>query len=181
VRSTEPASGATCGIRAAALWFEFQKVDLAFVASAERRYVAECDLESPLHAVWNAFVDPSTWRLWWPDLESASYPGAVPPYGAGTLRAATVGGHKYEETILVWDERRRWGYRIDRATVPIATAQVECTEFEDRAGATRVRWTLAQDPRLLMRCVGPFFPRMMQRLLHRACANLDQVLRKGEL
>src|SRR5437660_1592490 len=79
-------------------------------------------------------------------------------HGVGARREATVGGHRYEETILVRDEGRRWGYRIDRATVPIATAQVECTEFEDRGTGTRLRWIVAHDPRMLMWCASPFFP-----------------------
>jgi carbon monoxide dehydrogenase subunit G len=150
------------------------KVDLGFIGAAGKTYVAECDLEAARADVWAAFVDPSTWSSWWPGVASASYRGSSPPYGVGTFREARVGGQRYEEYIVVWEEGRRWGYYIDRASVPIATAQLECTEFEDHGSGTRVRWTLAQDPRLLMRLIGPFFPRIMQGLLKKAMANLDR-------
>jgi len=156
------------------MWFDMRKVDLDFIGVAARTYVAECDLASSRQDVWAAFVDPSTWRNWWPGVESASYGDAGKPYGVGTFRQATVGRQRYEEFIVVWEEGRKWAYYIHRASVPIATAQLECTELEDHGSGTRVRWTLAQDPRLLMRLLGPIFPRIMRALLRKAMRNLDR-------
>ena len=45
-----------------------------------------------------------------------------------------MSGQRYDETMLAWDEGVRWAYRIDRATTPIARAQVECTELADGSG-----------------------------------------------
>ena len=159
-----------------AMWFPMRPVDLGFVDTAKKVYVAEHDLRSPRREVWSAFVDPTTWRHWWPGVASASYRGAAPPYGVGTFREATVGRQRYEEYVVVWEEQRRWGYYIDRATVPIARAQLECTEFEDHGTGTRVRWILALDPRLVMRAIGPVFPRVMRGLLGKAMRNLDRHL-----
>jgi hypothetical protein len=158
------------------MWFAMRKVDLAFLDTAEKIYVVECEVGAARADVWNALVDPTTWSRWWPGVRSASYGGAAPPHGVGTFREATVGRQRYEERLLLWEEGRRWGYYIERATVPIARAQLECTELEDCGGGTRVRWTIAHDPRLLMRLLAPFFRRIMQRLLRRAMANLEAEL-----
>jgi uncharacterized protein YndB with AHSA1/START domain len=158
------------------MWFKMRKVDIDFIASAERTYVAECDLKASRRDVWEAFVDPTTWHAWWPGVRSASYRGATRPYGVGTFREATVAGQKYEEEIVAWNEGRLWAYYIDRATIPIATAQLECTEFEDHGNGTRVRWILAQDRRFLAWVVGPFFERLMKVLFQKAMANLDAYL-----
>jgi uncharacterized protein YndB with AHSA1/START domain len=155
------------------MWFTLKPVDLAFLSNAEKVYVVDQTLAASREDVWAAFVDPTTWHHWWPGLVSASYRGAPRPYGVGTFREATVGGQRFEERIVVWEEERRWGYRIDRATAPIAWAQLECTELEDHGTGTRVRWILALHPRLMMRLVGPFFPRIMRSLLRRAMASLD--------
>jgi hypothetical protein len=48
--------------------------------------------------------------------------------------------------MLVWDRERRWAYRVDRSTAPVARAQLEITDFERDGNGTRVRWTLAVDP-----------------------------------
>ena len=78
-----------------------------------------------------------------------------------------------EETMLAWDEGRRWAYRIDRSTAPLAKAQLESTELEDCGAGTKVRWTLAIHPGLLLRFTGPLFRRTVQRMLERAMRNLE--------
>src|SRR5689334_2354433 len=143
------------------MWFALRAVDLGYLDAAPRVYSAEQHVAAPRQAVWGAFSDPSTWRRWWPGVASASYGDSPKPYGVGTFREATVGGQRYEETIVAWDEARRFAYTIDRATLPIANAQLECTDLSDEDGGTRVRWTIACEPRLLMRAAAPFFPRIM--------------------
>jgi hypothetical protein len=156
------------------MWFKMRKVDLAFLEAAPKTYVVECKLASARPDVWKHLVDPTSWRHWWPGVKSASYGDSSRPYGIGTFREATIHGQKYQEYIVVWEEGRRWGYYIDRASVPIARAQLECTELEDCGSGTRARWILAQDPRLLMRLVAPFFPNIMQSMFREAMANLDR-------
>ena len=158
------------------MWFALRPVEIDFLASAPRRWAVEAQLRSPRQAVWDAFVDPSGWRHWFPGVREACYPGASPPYGVGTRRAAHVGSQRYEETILVWDEGVRWAYRIDRTTLPLSSAHVECTELKDHDRGTHLRWTLAAEPRLLMRLTSPFMPRMLDDLLQRAARNLDRHL-----
>jgi hypothetical protein len=158
------------------MWFTMRKVGLDFIETAGKTYVAERTLRARRADVWNAFTDPATWREWWPGVESASYGNEAPPYGVGTFREATVHGQRYEERIVAWDTAARWAYYIDRATLPIATAQLECTEFEDCGSGTRVRWLIALDRRLLMWLMAPIFPRLMDTLFERAMANLDHYI-----
>jgi len=66
---------------------------------------------------------------------------------------------------------------VVRASIPFATAQVECFDLADAGTGTRVRWTFALEPRLLARLGGPFFGRTIGRLLRRAMENLGTHLR----
>jgi hypothetical protein len=50
------------------------------------------------------------------------------------------------------------------ASTPPAHAQVESFEVEDAPGGTRVRWTLAIEPRLPQRLAAPLAPLLMRRL-----------------
>jgi hypothetical protein len=156
------------------MWFHLRKVNLDFLDIAERKYVVEERVCAARRELWTAIVDPTTWSHWWPGVVSASYRGAAPSYGVGTLREARVGRQRYEEIVVAWDEGRRWAYCIERATLPIATAQLECTELEDSDGGTRVRWILAQNPRLLMRLSAPLFPRIMRAMFRQAMSNLER-------
>ena len=103
-------------------WHDLRTVDLDFLDSAEKTYVCESTLQAPRNAVWNAFADPSTWRHWFPGVENASYGDSVAPFGVGTFRESWVAGQRYQEIMLVWDEPDRWGYTIERASVPVARA-----------------------------------------------------------
>lgn len=156
------------------MWFVMREVGLELLETAEHRYVTTKDVAASRRDVWATFADPSTWPAWWPGVTAATYRPQGIPFGVGTMRRATVSRQRYEETMLAWDEGVRFAYRIDRATLPLARAQVECTELEDRpGGGTRVCWTLAIDPRLMMRIAAPFLPGIIDRLFVQAMAGLD--------
>ena len=91
-------------------------------------------------------------------------------------RLNTVEGELFEETILAWDEPRRWTYRIDRCTAPLAHAQVESTELAAAGDGTRVRWILASDPREGLAGARDVLPHILERRLGDALANLERLL-----
>lgn len=156
------------------MWFQLRPVELDYLESAPRRHVVEATTALPRDVVWRAFSDASTWPEWWPGVRRAGYRGD-PPFGVGTVREADVGGWLMEETMLAWDEGRRWAYRIDRSTAPIAHAQLESTTLaDDDGGGTRVRWALAFEPRLLMKLARPWLQTSTQRMLERALCNLER-------
>jgi uncharacterized protein YndB with AHSA1/START domain len=158
------------------MWFNLLPVEADFLDSASHRWVVEARLRAPRMAVWDAFVDPTCWNEWFPDVHEASYPGEKEPYGVGTRRFSHAGRQHYEETILTWDDGVRWAYRIDRMTLPLSKAHVECTEFEDDGSGTLLRWTLAARPRLLLRLTSSTMGKMLDDLLGRAAKNLDRHL-----
>ena len=160
------------------MWFEMKKVEIDFLEKAPRIYVAECTVALAREQVWKAIIDAPTWPEWFPGVRSASYLGG-PPYGVGTTRVADVGGFLMEETMLAWDDGRCWAYRIDRSTAPLAKAQLESTELEDKGSRTRVRWILATHPGILLRVTAPIFRITVQRLLERAMRNLEARARKN--
>jgi len=65
-------------------------------------------------------------------------------------------------------------WTVTRASVPLATAQVEAFELTETGDGTHVRWTLAlePEPRLLGRVSAPLAARTIPRLFRRAMDNL---------
>ena len=152
--------------------FTMRKEDLGFVERAGSVHVAEATMAAPRSRVFGAFVDPESWPAWFPNVRRAVY-ASPPPFGIGTIREAHVGGTRWIEEMVAWDDGRRWAWTVLRASVPFAKAQVECFEFADAGAGTRIRWTLALEPRLVARLGGRFATAAIRRLLSRATANLD--------
>jgi carbon monoxide dehydrogenase subunit G len=160
------------------MWFEMRREDMGFVGRAPVVHTAEARVAASRAAVFAAFVDPGSWPGWFPGVRAASYQTRA-PYGVGTVRMAHVGITRWVEEIVAWDDGRRWAWTVLRATVPLAMAQIESFEFADDGDGTRVRWTIALEPRLLTRFGLPFMGRTLTRLLARAGRNLEEHLRTG--
>lgn len=153
-------------------------VGLAFLDEAPLRVEVAVVSSLARPVVWDAFVDPGGWAAWFPGVEEAAYPDQQPPYGPGTIRTARVSGALFEETLLAWDQPRRWTYRIDRSTAPLASAQVESTELDELpGGGTRVRWILASDPSESFARAADALPGILERRLREALRNLERRLR----
>jgi carbon monoxide dehydrogenase subunit G len=155
-------------------WHVLQPVGLEFLEKAEQVFRVEQQVAAPLERVWEAFADAASWSRWFPGVEWARYDGASPA-GVGTIRRSSVAGVEYEETMLVWDRGRRWAYRVDRSTAPVARAQLEITDFERSGDGTRVRWTLAVDPleKLGYMADGTPFERFLENLFRDAMRGLE--------
>ncbi|MGH0033812.1 MAG: SRPBCC family protein [Myxococcota bacterium] len=159
------------------MWFPMREVDMDFLDSADRVWVMEAHVAAPRPAVWRAICDPGVWHEWFPGVEKAWYEGG-PPYGVGTTRRARVGGQEMEERMVCWDHEERWAYTLCGASVPLARAQLECTELFERANGTSLRWTIAADRGWLLRLATPIFHRTVTRLWHRVARNLEAWLRE---
>ena len=117
------------------MWFTMRKEDVGFVERARSVHVAEATMAAPRARVFGAFVDPESWPDWFPNVRRAAYT-SPPPFGVGTIREAHVGGTRWVEEMMAWDDGRRWAWTVLRASVPFATAQVECFEFADAGAGT---------------------------------------------
>lgn len=159
------------------MWFDMRKEDLGFIGRAPVLHLSEGTVPAPRRRVFAAFTDPQSWPHWFPNVRAASYAGA-PPYGVGTIRQAHVGSTHWVEEIVAWEDDAHWAWTVTRASVPFARAQVEAFEFSDVGDATRVRWTLALEPRLLARLGAPFAPRVIKRLFGRAMQNLSAYVQR---
>jgi polyketide cyclase/dehydrase/lipid transport protein len=157
------------------VWFEMRKENLEFLHRAPVVHVAEAGVAAARPAVFAALVEPSGWKHWFPSVREVSYTSPA-PHGVGTVREANVGGTRWIEEIIAWDEATHWGWTVVRASVPLAVAQVESFELSDGDDGTRVRWTLALEPRLLARLGAPFAAGTISRLFRRAMSNLERHL-----
>ena len=87
---------------------------------------------------------PERWPHWLTMARDCRYDGD-PPYGVDSVRRMWLrGGIVARETVLAWDEERRFAYRVDGLNVPGVRAFMEEWTLEPTAvGTTQLRWVLA--------------------------------------
>lgn len=153
-------------------WYDFRTVGADFVETAPTRHVITSNIAAPQQAVWDAFCDPESWPHWFPHVERVIHEGAP---GIGMRRKSWVAGCVHDETMVIWDAPHAWGYIINRATQPLAAAQLELTTFDPTPdGGTRVTWTLACEPLdgLTFLSADMDFPTFLKAMLDEAMAGL---------
>jgi hypothetical protein len=159
---------------------QLRAVDLDFLATAPETHVFEAPVAAPAPVVFDAIsADPSTWS-WFPGLARGAYE-SPPPHGVGSIRAVRMGGTTYRETIVGWERDDLggpsvWAYRVDEASVPLASALLEEWAILPDAEAALVRWTFAIDPRPLWLAGRVAAPLVMGSLFRRAMGNLSAQL-----
>jgi hypothetical protein len=162
--------------------FALRNEPISFLDTAPRRWTYAAPVAADPAVVFAAITaDPSTWS-WFPGMTGGGYRGAGDP-GVGSIREARQGPSIYRETILAWDAPKRWVYRVDETTIPIAHALVEEWTIEADGDGSIVRWAFAIDPRPLFVVMLPLAPRAMGRVFRRAMRNLSASLaaaRDGE-
>jgi uncharacterized protein YndB with AHSA1/START domain len=158
-------------------WYTLRPVGLEFLDEAPLRVEVEASTRLPIERVWQAFVEPTGWKDWFPGVREAGYADRSGAWGVGTIRTANVEGQLFEETILAWDEPNRWTYRIDRCTAELGHAQVESTELAPRPdGGTRVTWILASDPMPAFAAARDALPGILEQRIDDALRNLERRL-----
>jgi len=149
---------------------------LDFVTSAPRRWTFSNPVQARPADVFAAIsADPSTWTAWFPGLSAGHYEGDNPP-GVGSGREIRLRGTTYRETILAWEAPRRWAYRVDATSVPMAHALVEEWTVEPDGEGSTLSWTFAIDPRPLFLVGLPLAGTAMGALMRRAARNLSRHL-----
>jgi carbon monoxide dehydrogenase subunit G len=152
--------------------FAMRHEDLGFIDRAPMVNVVEATLSHEPAAVFAALTDAAAWPRWFPGVRAARY-STPPPHGVGTIREAAVRGTHWVEEMIAWDDPSRWAWTVTAASVPFAVAQVESFDLRPTAGGTRVRWTIALEPRLLARLGRPWMRRTTASLFASAMRNLD--------
>jgi hypothetical protein len=140
--------------------FALRSEDLEFLENAPLSLTFASTAMAPAKAVFDALsADASTWPSWFGAVSRAEYGGPA-PYGVGALRRVhLVGGVTFHETVIAWDDPTRYGYRVDRTTLPGFRAMIEEWNVLETTDGTRVRWTMAVDAvlpvRIALRAAAP--------------------------
>jgi hypothetical protein len=149
-------------------------VTTEFLESAPVRIVTEERLTSGPEVLFRELTDnASTWPTWFGAISRASYTGP-PPYGVGAGRAVKlVGGIRFVESVLVWEEPRRFVYRIEETNLLGAHAWLEEWLLTPDGDGTRVRFTMAVEGHAVVELPMQAARSLVERSCRTAMRRLD--------
>ena len=121
--------------------------------------------------------DPAGWGEWFPGFSRDGRYVTPAPHGVGSQREVRVGRTRLVETVLAWEEGRRWAFTIAEGGMPGVKALAEDYVVEPEGSGSRLTWTLATEtsPHLAGKVTGA----LTGVLGKRAFGKLDRVLAAG--
>jgi len=148
-----------------------------WIDRAPVKFRASREIAATPEEVWSALCDHERWPVWFSALSGA---GATGGEGIGSTRFVMVGKDRIDETFVIWDEPRSWGFTVDRAEGPIGRIGASLNERVDiqvlSNDRVRVTYLMGFDPRPRTRFVFRLIKRQMTKNLRSALAGLERFI-----
>ena len=153
------------------MWFPMKQRQLDFTATAPCSIRNETDINALPTTVFDQLANDA-WHEWFPEFKRLEWHTAA-PHKVGSVRTVFLLGINLKEAFLAWEPGKRYTFRGDAISVPLASSFMEDIRLEpNSAGGTHVEWTVYYEPRLLMRLVHPLARAKFRWQFRRALANL---------
>ncbi len=155
-----------------AMRFSCRPVDPDFLYSAPVRIVNEVTINAAPEKVFEVLEDPDAWPKWFKDIVRVEWTSPK-PFGVGTTRAVTLKAMTVYEKFLVWETGKRFSFYFTETSLPFAHAFCEDYRLEaSGSGTTRFIYTVALEPRFLIRLAGPVGRFILGRMFRNGARSL---------
>lgn len=156
------------------MWFKVRASDVTFAESSRKHFAYDFTVPAPPRDVFDLITRPETLSSWMPDYKAARWTTS-PPAGVGSIREVKLTTIAVHEKILVWEPGERFVFTIVRASVPILKRMVEDFRFDAVAVGTRVRWTIAYQPKLIASALEPLLAPRFAKMFEKSATRLSRI------
>lgn len=156
------------------MWFKVRASDVTFAESSRKHFAYDFTVPAPPQDVFDLITRPETLSSWMPDYRGARWTTS-PPSGVGSIREVKLTTIAVHEKVLVWEPGERFVFTIVRASVPILKRMVEDFRFDAVAVGTRVRWTIAYQPKLIASALEPLLAPRFARMFEKSATRLSKI------
>lgn len=156
------------------MWFKVRASDVTFAEGSKKHFAYDFTVPAPPRDVFDIVTRPETLSSWMPDYRGARWTTS-PPVGVGSVREVQLTTIAVHEKVLVWEPGERFVFTIVRASVPILKRMVEDFRFEPNKAGTRVRWTIAYQPKLLASALEPILAPRFARMFEKSATRLTHM------
>jgi hypothetical protein len=130
---------------AEALLEKIEPKDLDWIEQAPVSFAGSAMTTASPEAVFAVLADHENWPEWFPVITKTEVIGSRRE-GVGVRRDTYLPGGKLEESIVVWDVGRQWGFTGIAISPPVVHAILEICRIEPGPDGTRVSYTIYLDP-----------------------------------
>lgn len=136
-------------------------------------------LDVPAAHAFRCLEDGPAWKEWLGvDVEWTS----PHPFGVGTTRTVTANKQVFEEYFLRWEDGRRFTFRFDRATLPVAAFAEDYLVESTGEHTSALSWSYAFEWRgPLGKVIAPVFGKLFEMNARRALTKLAAMLAEEAL
>jgi carbon monoxide dehydrogenase subunit G len=141
--------------------------------------VNEVEINAPPEVVFNILADTDAWPKFLADVVKAQWTSPE-PHGVGSIRMLVLKGMTARENFIVWDPGKRFTFYIAESTAPLARALCEDYRLEAiGSGKSRLTYTMAYEPTLLLKLMGPLGKRLLGGLCKRVALGLVEFMKES--
>ena len=152
--------------------FHCHPVDAAFFDNAPMRFVNSVDLDASPRDVFAILADAGTWPQWFPGMHKATWTSARHD-GVGSARTVALTMLTLDEKFFRWQPDRRVSFYITAQSQPLVRALAEDYLLDElSANRTRLTYTVAMEPRIVLRLGGPLARAHFDSMFKKACEGL---------
>ena len=123
--------------------------------------------------------DPARWGRFHTVLDNNGRWISETPDGIGSVRRIGNGRVEFIETILAKDNGKRWAFRVDKATLPMARAMIEDYVFEDAPNGCTLHWTAGIWPIGPAALARPVLTVALTRLIRQIAGGVERFAANG--
>ena len=154
--------------------FHCHRVDAAFFDNAPMRFVNAVELEARPRDVFAILADPASWPRWFPGMRKAKWTSAATK-SVGSTRTVALAMLTFDERFFRWQPDRRISFYVTAQSQPLVHALAEDYLLDEvPANMTRLTYTVAMEPRSLVRLGGPLSRAYFGSMFGKACEGLQR-------
>ena len=106
--------------------YEYKKVDLTYIKIANNRLILEQKLEGSQEKVFSFLEQSGYWE--WANIKNMEWSNR--PYNSNTTRTAILSSGVVEEQFLLWEQNKRYVFRIEKSPIKILDILIEDWEVK---------------------------------------------------
>ena len=149
---------------------------LDFITQAPFKMLFTDTLDCAPERAFAVLADVGTWQHWFDTCKSCEW-NTKAPHGVGAERTIHLRGMDVTERILAFEPGQRFSFVVTRNTSGVTKRMVEDMRLTAIDGHTRVDWTVAYEPSLLLKIVHPLGRMVFSRMFRRSLAGLKRFTR----